>query len=143
MRYDGCLLFVTVRTRRHILLSHLSVFKSPFVFSLRHRIHTSLLTPIHNENENRNNSKIVIRTAFISSDNIFYSSVRTTTDNGSLVRWQVLLSYVRLELDELLGDFIVGTLRQYAEYRPTRFVHVDAFAQRQPASARTLQKHSI
>lgn len=45
----------------------------------------------------------------------------------------ILLPNLGLELDKLLGHLVVVALRQDAQYRPARFVHLDAFRQGQPA----------
>lgn len=50
----------------------------------------------------------------------------------------VLLADVALELDEFLGDVVVVALREDAQYRPARLVHLDALAQEEPRGARAL-----
>lgn len=50
---------------------------------------------------------------------------------------------VRLELDELLGDVVVVALGEDAQDGEARLVHVDAFAQRQPAGHAAFGRHVL
>lgn len=50
---------------------------------------------------------------------------------------------VGLELDELLGYVVVVALREDAQDRQARLVHVDALAQRQPAGDAALGGHIL
>lgn len=50
---------------------------------------------------------------------------------------------VRLELDELLGHVVIVTLGQNAQDGQSGFVHVDAFAQRQPTGRAALGGHVL
>ena len=60
----------------------------------------------------------------------------------SLDDLRVFSPYLRLELDELLGDFVVCSLREDPEDGPASLVHVDAAAQGKPAGARTLEERA-
>lgn len=68
-----------------------------------------------------------------------------TLTEGLVVLAAALLcrALVGLELDELLGHVVVVTLGQDAQHGETGLVHVDAFAQRQPAGHAALGGHVL
>lgn len=60
------------------------------------------------------------------------------------LNWQrVLLTNFRLEFDKLFGNLVVTSLWEDAEDCPSRFVHLDSLAHRQPVGGRSLQKTEI
>lgn len=58
-----------------------------------------------------------------------------------LFRW--LLTNLRFELDEFLGDFVIATLPEDSQDRPASLVFRDALEEWKPASAGTLKKTKL
>lgn len=69
------------------------------------------------------------------------SDVTVTQELVVLAAALLCRALVRLELDKLLGHVIVVTLGQDAQHGQTGFIHVDAFAQRQPTGRAALGGH--
>lgn len=64
---------------------------------------------------------------------------RCGVPTGLRIGQRVLLSDVRLELDELLGHLVAVALRQDTQNGPARLVHLNAPGQGQPARTGALR----